>query len=79
MPGNDVNDLPLDSYCHELANDIDAMTSRPPPLNMDDWMRGTGGAKVMWPMSSMEYKAWESRNVDEIRDVLKAKAASVDV
>ncbi|TKA81377.1 hypothetical protein B0A55_02078 [Friedmanniomyces simplex] len=76
--GQDVNDLPLDAYCHELANDIDALISRPPPLKVDDWMRG-GGAKVMWPLSGMEYKMWESRSVEEIRELLKAKAASLDV
>ncbi|KAK1086848.1 hypothetical protein LTR48_003134 [Friedmanniomyces endolithicus] len=76
--GQDVNDLPLDAYCHELANDIDALISRSPPLKLEDWMRG-GGAKVMWPLSGMEYKTWESKSVEEIRDLLKAKAASIDV
>ncbi|KAK3634954.1 hypothetical protein LTR56_005796 [Elasticomyces elasticus] len=76
--GQDVNDLPLDAYCHELASDIDALISRPPPLNMDDWMSG-GGAKIMWPLSGMEYKGWESKSVEDIRDVLKAKSASIDV
>ena len=76
--GQDVNDLPLEVYCHELANDIDAMISRPPPLKMDDWMKD-GGAKLMWPLSGMEYKVWEQKSVADIRDVLKAKAASIDV
>ncbi|KAK3112710.1 hypothetical protein LTR53_010741, partial [Teratosphaeriaceae sp. CCFEE 6253] len=76
--GQDVNDLPLDAYCQELANDIDAMISRPAPLKTDDWMK-EGGAKLMWPLSGMEYKVWEQRSIEEIREVLKAKAASIDV
>ena len=29
--GHDVNDLPLEDYCNEVANDIDIITSSPPP------------------------------------------------
>ncbi|KAK3708319.1 hypothetical protein LTR37_011584 [Vermiconidia calcicola] len=76
--GQDVNDLPLDEYCQELANDIDALTSQPPPLNNAEWMRD-GGAKVMWPLSNLEYRAWEEKSVEEIRSSLKAKATSRDV
>lgn len=76
--GQDVNDLPLDAFCHELANDIDALTSRPAPLNHEQWMR-ENGAKVMWPLSQMEFRAWEHRSVKDIRAALKAKATSRDV
>lgn len=76
--GQDVNDLPLDAYCQELANDIDALTSQPAPLNQDDWMRHAG-AKVLWPLSNMEYKAWEARPIEDIRAALRAKAISSDV
>lgn len=76
--GQDVNDLPLDAYCHELATDIDAMTSKPAPLNIEEWMRDRG-AKVLWPLSSWEFKAWETRSVEDIRAALKAKAQSRDV
>nr|POE65600.1 upf0187 protein [Quercus suber] len=54
--GQDVNDLPLDAYCHEIASDIDALTSRPPPLKTDEWM-AHAGAKVLWPLNSLEFKA----------------------
>jgi len=76
--GQDVNDLPLDAYCHEIANDIDALTSRPAPLNGNEWMRD-GGSKVLWPLSNLEYKVWEKRPTDDIRAALKAKAQSRDV
>jgi predicted membrane chloride channel (bestrophin family) len=76
--GQDVNDLPLDAYCQDLANDIDVLTSQPPPLKTEEWMQD-GGAKVLWPLSSMEYKAWENRSLEEIRSALKLKAASREV
>ncbi|EMD00405.1 hypothetical protein BAUCODRAFT_163391 [Baudoinia panamericana UAMH 10762] len=76
--GHDVSDLPLESFCRELASDIDTLTGRPAPLKVEDWMSGAG-AKVMWPMSELGYKAWEAKSVDEIRATLKAKAESVDV
>ena len=76
--GMDVNDLPLDSFCHELANDIDALTASPAPLDNETWMRHAH-SKPLWPLSGMEFRAWEHRSVDDIRAALKAKAASRDV
>ncbi|KAK5167712.1 uncharacterized protein LTR77_007411 [Saxophila tyrrhenica] len=76
--GLDVNDLPLDAYCQELANEIDTLTSQPPPLDNAQWMRD-GGAKVLWPFSGMEYKEWESRSLEDIRAALKLKSGSRDV
>jgi hypothetical protein len=75
--GHDVNDLPLDSYCHEIANDIDALTSMPAP-KVDEWMIERG-SRVLYPLSHMKYKAWETRSVEEIRTALKMKAMSRDV
>lgn len=76
--GEDVNDLPLDAYCHEIANDIDALTSRPAPLNNNEWMRD-GGSMVLWPLSNLDYKVWERRSTEEIRAALRTKAQSRDV
>ena len=73
--GADVNDLPLDAYCREIANDMDALTSEPAPLDPKAWMRD-GAAKILWPFSDLEYAAWEAKDVDEIREALKAKASS---
>ncbi|KXS98670.1 hypothetical protein AC578_10061 [Pseudocercospora eumusae] len=76
--GHDVNDLPLDSFCAEIATDIDILTSAPAALNDKAWMLHSG-AKVLWPLSNMEYKAWENKSEAEIRAALKAKAESRDV
>ncbi|EME77367.1 uncharacterized protein MYCFIDRAFT_117628, partial [Pseudocercospora fijiensis CIRAD86] len=70
--GQDVNDLPLDSFCTEIANDIDTLTSTPPPLADKAWMLHSG-SKLLWPLSNMEFQAWEKKSVAEIRAALKAK------
>lgn len=75
--GQDVNDLPLDAYCQELATEIDTLTSQPAPLDNTRWMRD-GGAKVLWPFSNMEYREWEQRSLEDIRAALKLKAGSRD-
>ncbi len=76
--GLDVNDLPLDAYCQELASEIDALTSQPPPTDNATWMRD-GGAKVLWPFSVMEYKGWEGRSLEDIRAALKLRSGSREV
>jgi predicted membrane chloride channel (bestrophin family) len=76
--GQDVNDLPLDSYCQELANDLDALTAHPAPLDVRAWMRDAA-SKPLWPLSGIEFRGWETRGVEEIRAALRAKAASRDV
>ena len=72
--GNDVNDLPLDDYCREIAADIDVLTSMPPP-KVDDWAKGEGNP-VLFPLSMTGYKGWENRSVADIRDALRAKATT---
>jgi putative membrane protein len=76
--GMDVNDLPLDSFCHELANDIDALTAEPAPVDPASWMQHPQ-SKPLWPLSGMEFVAWEHRSLADIRAALRAKAESRDV
>lgn len=72
--GNDVNDLPLDDYCRELAADIDVMTSAPAP-RIEEWAHATNN-RVLFPLSATGFEGWGQRSVDEIRDALKAKATT---
>lgn len=72
--GNDVNDLPLDLYCQELAADLDVLTSSPPP-HIDDWLKNKENS-VLFPLSMTGYHGWENRSVADIRDALKAKATT---
>lgn len=72
--GNDVNDLPLDAYCTEIAADLDVLTSTPAkeyktfvtnPVN-----------RPLFPLSWGTTSEWESQTVDEIREALRAKATT---
>jgi putative membrane protein len=72
--GNDVNDLPLDDYCRELAADIDVMTSIPAP-RVEDWARAPNN-RVLHPLSATGYAGWENRSIEDIREALRAKATT---
>ncbi|EXJ96334.1 hypothetical protein A1O1_01460 [Capronia coronata CBS 617.96] len=72
--GNDVNDLPLDSFCRELASDIDALTSMPAPSA--ETFISTAENKVLFPLSMSDYHSWNTRSVREIRHALRAKATT---
>lgn len=75
--GHDVNDLPLDTYCRELAADLDVLTSLPKATSADFVQRSEN--KVLFPLSLSPYEDWADRSVQEIRDALRAKAVSADV
>lgn len=70
--GNDVNDLPLDQYCHELAADFDVLT-RAPVAGAHEWL-GHPANKVLYPLSLTGYDAWVDRSLAEIREALRIKA-----
>ena len=72
--GVDVNDLPLDQYCRELASDIDVMTSMPIPTTEN--FVTTAQNMVLFPLSMSDYEAWNDRSVAEIRSALRAKATT---
>ncbi|KIW84385.1 hypothetical protein Z517_03635 [Fonsecaea pedrosoi CBS 271.37] len=72
--GVDVNDLPLDDYCRELASDIDVLTSMPAP-NTEGFITAANN-KVLFPLSMSDYELWNDRSVAEIRSALRAKATT---
>ncbi|KAJ5148768.1 hypothetical protein N7448_000346 [Penicillium atrosanguineum] len=69
--GQDVNDLPLDTYCRQIALELDIMTSSPPP-KVDDFMSRPDNL-VLFPLSQNGYPEWKDRSVEDIRAALKAK------
>lgn len=72
--GTDVNDLNMDSYCRELAADLDVLTSSPAP-KMEDFVRNPEN-RILFPLSMTTYEGWENRTVEDIREALRAKAFS---
>ena len=69
--GNDVNDLPLDSYCKELSTELDVLMSVPAPKFSD--IVGGAGNQVLWPLSSSGFDSWSGRSEGDIRSALRAK------
>ncbi|KKK23298.1 hypothetical protein ARAM_006379 [Aspergillus rambellii] len=72
--GQDVNDLPLDTYCRQIALELDIITGMPPP-NIDDFMNREDNL-VLYPLSMCSHQVWKERSVEEIREALKAKVVA---
>ncbi|KAM5456321.1 hypothetical protein MaudCBS49596_001343 [Microsporum audouinii] len=70
--GDDVNDLPLDMFCQQLAADLDIITSTP-PAKADDFINREDNY-VLYPLSKSSVNMWKDRSVEDIRAALKAKA-----
>lgn len=70
--GYDVNDLPLDSFCQQIASEIDIISSIRKPKNKE-WIR-TEENKILFPISNSGYSAWASRSEARIRSELRSKA-----
>ncbi|PVH92425.1 UPF0187-domain-containing protein [Periconia macrospinosa] len=71
--GDDVNDLPLDSFCTQIQADLDIIMATPPPrassfLTSDE-------NEPLYPLSPMSTNAWLSRSVEEIRGALGSRAS----
>ncbi|TVY88649.1 UPF0187 protein [Lachnellula willkommii] len=74
--GNDVNDLPLDQYCAELAKELDVMTSVKTP-RFSNFLKSPEAKnnEVLWPLSTGGYGEWRERSEADIRSALRAKVA----
>ncbi|OJD29329.1 uncharacterized protein BKCO1_8400030 [Diplodia corticola] len=69
--GNDVNDLPLDDYCNQLAAEIDIIASTPAP-NPEQFIKRQDNL-VLFPFSPNGYSAWACRSVGSIRERLRSR------
>lgn len=72
--GHDVNDLPLDTYCRQIALELDVFTAMPPPKIEDFIIRDEN--LVLYPLSSTGYPDWNNRSVKEIRSSLRTKVVT---
>ncbi|KAF2841181.1 UPF0187-domain-containing protein [Patellaria atrata CBS 101060] len=70
--GMDVNDLNLDYFCDQLAQEIDVISSNPAPKPAEFVMHKNN--MVMFPLGESGYQSWEQRSLEQIRTALKAKA-----
>ncbi|KAJ5241349.1 uncharacterized protein N7469_002940 [Penicillium citrinum] len=69
--GQDVNDLPLETYCRQIALELDIITAQPRPT-VDDFMTRAENL-VLFPLSQNGYDEWKDRSLDDIRGALRAK------
>jgi ion channel-forming bestrophin family protein len=72
--GQDVNDLPLDSYCHQIAQDLDIIAATP-SAKLKDFVNNSENL-VLYPLSLDGYASWQQRSIHDIRDALKAKVTA---
>jgi putative membrane protein len=69
--GNDVNDLPLDAFCEQIAHDIDVISSTPAPKT--EYFTRRAMNKPLWPLSRSGYGVWADRGENQIREALRMK------
>ncbi|KAF3760366.1 hypothetical protein M406DRAFT_96217 [Cryphonectria parasitica EP155] len=69
--GEDVNDLPLENYCAQIAAEMDVIAARRKPRNVE-WIE-TIDNKVLWPLSQSGWNVWMHRGESKLREALKAK------
>lgn len=72
--GHDVNDLPLDTYCRQIAVELDIITATPAP-KVDDFMTRADNL-VLFPLSQNGYTEWKDRSAEDIRAALRAKVVA---
>ena len=69
--GEDVNDLPLETFCQELEADIDYIMSNPRP-NVAEFFRSDLNMPL-GPLSQKSFDGWMARSKQDIRDALMTK------
>ncbi|KAF1998434.1 hypothetical protein P154DRAFT_524127 [Amniculicola lignicola CBS 123094] len=70
--GSEVNDLPMELFCAEIASDITIIASRPTAKPRDYFKHPDN--KPLYPISSADFEFWASKDVAEIRDGLSMRA-----
>lgn len=75
--GQDVNDLPLEGYCAQIAAEMDVIASRPKPQS-SQWMESIDN-RVLWPLSSSGWPVWMSRTEENIREAVVHKVEATFV
>jgi len=69
--GKDVNDLPLEAYCAQVAAEMDIIASHRKRKN-NEWIQ-TNENRVLWPLSNSGFQTWMHRDEDKIREAVKHK------
>lgn len=70
--GNEVNDLPLEDYCAQIASDVTIISSKPAPKPDEYFLHPEN--KPLYPMSSADLTHWPDMDIDDIHDALRTRA-----
>ena len=71
--GYEVNDLPMELYCTQIASDIAIITSKPFPQPREHYMHRHN--KPLYPISSASWSYWKQRDIPDIREALGTRAS----
>ena len=66
-----MNDLDMEGYVTQLANDLIIMTSSAPPKVEEVF--GSTENLPLWPYSLTGYPAWKERDISEIRQSARGR------
>lgn len=69
--GEDVNDLPLDSFCEQIRQDIDLLLCQAPDA-AQKFIANDNNA-LLYPLSNLGFNALKTKSADEIRAMLRSK------
>lgn len=71
--GQDVNDLPLEIYCDQIAHDLDVIAAYD-KQDPDAFLMGTSNTPL-YPVSTAPVSVWMQRGEDKLREAIKTKPA----
>ncbi|SPN98710.1 related to UPF0187 domain membrane protein [Cephalotrichum gorgonifer] len=73
--GQDVNDLPLDQYCEQIATELDVIAAQ--SMGLENLMAQVDSAenRVLFPVSSASFKSWKGRSEGRLRAAIRSKPA----
>ncbi|PVH95911.1 UPF0187-domain-containing protein [Periconia macrospinosa] len=70
--GNDVNDLPLDSFCNKIEAEIH-MIAASSPKTIETFVCDPAN-RLLHPLSDEGYNVWSERSIDDLREGLRKRA-----
>jgi hypothetical protein len=71
--GADVNDLPLEAYCEQVAANMDIVAAQSMEFGKTMAMVESAHNKVLFPTSSAPFTSWIARSEESLRDAIRNK------
>jgi hypothetical protein len=71
--GSDVNDLPLEAYCEQVASNMDIISAQAMDFEKTMAKMESSENRVLFPTSSAPFNSWMARSEDSLREAIKNK------